>query len=105
MLSKISLQAKLWMLLLLISLVLVFIGFNVLENKINASMSQNLDSEEPNDAKNEYLSFNDNETLEEGLFSELESQKSIFSVLVILLPLTFCIGFVIKFLHDRKKEK
>ncbi len=100
-----SLQFKMWILLLIVSAILVFVALKALEKNASDSFSENKVLEGSSEGQEGYLSFESNETLEESLFNEFETQKSLFFLLVGAISLAFVAGFILKFLQDRKKEK
>ncbi len=100
-----SMQFKLWILLLIISAILVFIALKAFESKIDDSLVQPGSETDNQDYSGDYLSIESNETLEEGLFNQFETQKSVFYIALTVIPFLFVIGFVVKFIQDRKKEK
>ncbi len=99
-----SMQFKLWIMLLLISLVLVFIAFKAFETKISVSLQQETADEEPFEQLYEFSST-DNSTAEEMLFSELNTRMNLFLALIAAISASALLGFVIKFFQERQKEK
>ncbi len=100
-----SMQFKLWLMLLFISAILVFIGYQSLQHSLDSSLKTANNPElSYSDTDYQYAAPADNTTIEEGLFSEFQTQKTALYLFIVAISLAFVIGFVLKFVHDQKKN-
>lgn len=102
--QTISIQTKVWILLLLISGILAAIAYYSFSQHAGGILAESGNTESFYDYSEQQNSAADNKTLEESLVAELNINLRIFYIFIAALPLLLVIWFAIKFFKKRKEN-